>query len=91
MSDGRGTSHRVWESRGLDGQPPDNWDNWHDAGCTYGGFSCGYWLIVDGCSEEHWERHYALADDRCPCGTLYPGVEGPAVVVFDATAKEKAS
>jgi hypothetical protein len=75
-------------SGGLTGQPPETWEPEHAAGCVYGGFSCGYWIIANGCTEQHWERHYALNDDRCPCGTLYPGVNGPAVVIFDATADD---
>jgi hypothetical protein len=62
----------------------------HAAGCCYGGFSCGYWLVVDGCELEHHERHYVGADGRCPCGTLYPGAAN-CVVGFDATTEPAAS
>lgn len=55
----------------------------HPAGCTYGGFSCGYWLIAEGCDLEHWERHI-VRDDECPCGTTFPGA-GTTVVFFDAS------
>ncbi len=59
----------------------------HDAGCVYGGFSCGFWMIADGCPEEHWEEHYAK-DDVCPCGDTFPGA-GTARVLCDATAQEE--
>lgn len=58
----------------------------HSAGCLYGGFSCGYWLIADGCDEFHPETHY-VTDDRCPCGTEFPGA-GTGVFVSDANDKE---
>jgi hypothetical protein len=57
-------------------------DGTHPAGCTYGGFSCGYWLISEGCTEYHPETHY-VTDDRCPCGNEFPGA-GTGVVVSDA-------
>lgn len=53
----------------------------HDAGCTYGGFSCGHWLVAAGCSEYHPETHI-VTDDRCPCGFEFPGF-GAGKVVFD--------
>ena len=56
----------------------------HPAGCTYGGFSCGYWLIADGCDLEHWERHITLENERCACGNHFPGA-GRDVVFMDAT------
>ena len=54
----------------------------HDAGCVYGGFSCGYWLVVEGCPEYHPEKHY-VTDDFCPCGNEFP-CAGTCVVVADA-------
>jgi hypothetical protein len=57
----------------------------HAAGCTYGGFSCGYWLLVEGCEEYHPETHYAT-DDRCPCGHEFAGA-GTGVFVSDAQDK----
>jgi hypothetical protein len=54
----------------------------HEAGCTYGGFSCGYWLVVDGCDEYHPETHY-VTDDYCPCGHEFAGA-GTMAVVYDA-------
>jgi hypothetical protein len=42
------------------------------AGCSYGGFSCGYWLVVDGCDKYHPETHI-VTDDQCPCGNEFPG------------------
>jgi hypothetical protein len=60
----------------------------HPEGCVYGGFSCGYWMIVEGCKLEHWERHIVLANDHCACGTHYPGAAGPCAVEFDATAED---
>lgn len=45
----------------------------HAAGCVYGGFSCGYWLIAEGCTLSHWEEHYVGDDQRCPCGIEFPG------------------
>jgi hypothetical protein len=54
----------------------------HEAGCSYGGFSCGYWLIADGCPEYHPEKHY-VTDDECPCGITFAGA-GTGVVVSDA-------
>lgn len=57
----------------------------HPAGCIYGGFSCGYWLIIPDCPLEHHETHYVGADSRCPCGTLYPGAVNETVG-FDATS-----
>lgn len=55
----------------------------HEAGCTYGGFSCGYWLVVPGCPEFHPETHI-VRDDRCPCGNVFPGFgEGRAVCDTD--------
>lgn len=58
----------------------------HEAGCTYGGFSCGYWLRVEGCPEFHPETHI-VRDDRCPCGHTFPGF-GTGKVVSDAEDKE---
>jgi hypothetical protein len=78
----------TWDTLGgITGQPPETWANKHDAGCTYGGFSCGYWMIADGCTEEHWERHLVSSDNTCPCGTIYPGA-GRSEVIFDATDGE---
>lgn len=51
----------------------------HPAGCTYGGFSCGYWLVVEDCEREHWERHIVLADGTCPCGNSFPGASNTVV------------
>jgi hypothetical protein len=45
----------------------------HPKGCVYGGFSCGYWLIVEGCKLEHWERHIVVDDETCACGTRFVG------------------
>jgi hypothetical protein len=28
----------------------------HPAGCVYGGFSHGYWLIAEGCDRSHSEN-----------------------------------
>lgn len=58
----------------------------HAAGCTYGGFSCGYWLLVEGCPEYHPETHI-VTDDHCPCGHEFPGA-GTGKVVSDAEDKE---
>jgi hypothetical protein len=55
-------------------------DGVHEAGCTFGGFSCGFWLIVPGCKEEHWESHVVAGDETCPCGNTFPGA--PRGVVF---------
>jgi hypothetical protein len=55
----------------------------HAAGCTYGGFSCGYWLISPGCTEEHWEEHIVGDDDTCPCGHVFPGA-GRGVVFCES-------
>lgn len=60
----------------------------HAAGCVYGGFSCGYWLVADGCAEEHWEEHLVMADGQCPCGTHYPGATG-CVITFDRTSPDE--
>ncbi len=67
-----------------DHEPPATWDNRHDAGCVYGGFSCGYWLISDDCDLDHWEHHYSAADDHCPCGNHFPGA-GRNKVAFNRT------
>ena len=53
----------------------------HPKGCTYGGFSCGYWLVADGCDLYHPERHI-VNDDRCPCGNTFEGA-GTGVVISD--------
>lgn len=58
----------------------------HAAGCTYGGFSCGYWLVVEGCDEYHPETHI-VRDGRCPCGNAFPGL-GDGKVVSDADDRE---
>lgn len=50
----------------------------HEAGCTYGGLSCRYWLVVETCERDHWERH-VVTDDGCPCGHTFPGA-GTGVV-----------
>lgn len=54
----------------------------HEAGCTYGGFSCGYWLVAEGCEEYHPETHL-VTDDRCPCDLEFPGF-GSGYAVSDA-------
>lgn len=55
----------------------------HPAGCTYGGFPCGYWLVVEGCTEYHPETHI-VRDDHCPCGNEFPGFgDGLAVIDTD--------
>lgn len=59
----------------------------HPAGCSFGGFSCGYWLVSDGCELEHWETHYVQEHDHCPCGVLFPGAGG-SQVFFDATGPD---
>ncbi len=59
----------------------------HPAGCSYGGFSCGYWLIAEGCELGHWERHIIVANESCPCGTRYPGAAG--VILFDRSSPAK--
>lgn len=53
----------------------------HPAGCTYGGFSCGYWLVAEDCDEFHPETHF-VTDDRCPCGITFPGF-GTGMCVAD--------
>jgi len=70
--------------RTLDRDPTAGMVTEHPAGCTYGGFSCGYWLVSEGCPLEHWERHLVLEHGRCPCGTVYPGAAS-MVVFVDAT------
>jgi hypothetical protein len=62
-------------------------DTEHEAGCVYGGFSCGYWLISDECDLEHWEKHIVLADGRCPCGSECPGAFS-TVVFLNASEDE---
>jgi hypothetical protein len=57
----------------------------HDDGCTFGGFSCGYWIIVDGCKNEHWESHIVAEDETCPCGNTFPGASR-GVVFLDASS-----
>ena len=54
------------------GRPARSAATRHEAGCSYGGFSCGYWMVVDGCPEYHPETHL-VRDDRCPCGNVFPG------------------
>lgn len=54
----------------------------HPAGCTYGGFSCGYWMVAEGCELYHPERH-VVTDDRCPCGNEFPGF-GSGIAISDA-------
>jgi hypothetical protein len=54
----------------------------HEAGCRYGGFTCGWWLRVDGCSDYHPETHI-VRGDRCPCGNEFPGF-GDGHAVCDA-------
>ena len=40
----------------------------HPLGCIYGGFSCGYWMVAEGCELEHDEHHVKIpGEDRCPC------------------------
>lgn len=38
----------------------------HPAGCVYGGFSCGYWLIAKDCPFEHPMFHCHTKDEPCP-------------------------
>lgn len=71
----------------MKAEPPVSWESEHPTGCSYGGFSCGYWLIAEGCTEKHWERHIVLANGSCPCGTEYPGAANCAVV-FDASSPD---
>lgn len=58
----------------------------HAAGCTYGGFSCGYWLVSDGCPEYHPETHI-VTDDRCPCGNTFPEF-GSGLAVCDTNDRD---
>jgi hypothetical protein len=58
----------------------------HEKGCTYGGFSCGYWLVAEGCTEYHPETHI-VTDDRCPCGHTFEGF-GTGKCVSDADDRE---
>ena len=51
----------------------------HPAGCTYGGFSCGYWLTSPECGLDHWERHIVGPDGTCPCGHEFPGAANEVV------------
>jgi hypothetical protein len=64
----------------------DMLDGTHPKGCTYGGFSCGYWLVADGCELEHWETHITN-EDVCPCGITFPGAR-QSEVLFDATSPD---
>lgn len=62
----------------------ENGGSEHPAGCTYGGFSCGYWLVsCDECDRQHWEQHIVI-NDKCACGHTFPGA-GTCVVFCDAT------
>ena len=71
------------------GPPAEPWPTEHAAGCIFGGFGCHYWMIVDGCPEEHWERHYVIDDERCPCGTHWLGAPR-GLVIADATGDDDA-
>lgn len=61
-------------------------DGKHPAGCIYGGFSCGYWMIAEGCELEHPEKHY-VTNDACPCGNTFPGA-GTGAVGCDARGEQ---
>ncbi len=38
----------------------------HEAGCTFGGFSCQYWLVAEGCERRHPNVHVHGRDEFCP-------------------------
>lgn len=58
----------------------------HAAGCSYGGFSCGFWLVIPDCTEYHPETHI-VRDDRCPCGNEFPGF-GSGLAVCDTDDRD---
>lgn len=51
----------YWQANGPDGGCPDCGGQCapecgrHPAGCVFGGFALGYWMIVDGCQLFHGE------------------------------------
>ncbi len=51
----------------------------HLQGCVYGGFSCGYWMVAEGCDLPHPEKHYVGEDGRCSCGNEFPGAKNETV------------
>jgi hypothetical protein len=48
------------------GQDPETWWEGHSDNCSFGGFSCLYWLADEHCTAEHPNIHVHAKGDRCP-------------------------